>query len=292
MRTLTLNPLPPFDFTASLGFVCSFPATTGEQEARDGRLVTAVRAADQTVLATVTSTGTVERPELQCELLAEGPLTDEVVDAVADRLGFRLGLEDDLRGFYEAADPQFKEVVRRLYGYHQVKFASPLENACWAVLAQRTPMAAARKAKRALVERVGNRVSDGTRDFFAFPDAAQLAQLDELDLLDLVGNARKARYLAGIARAWNEVDEGFLRAGPYEEVERFLLGLPGIGPWSAVFVLIRGLGRMERLPAEPAAMRAAEHFYREPVSAERFAELAAPYGDHRGYWAHYLRVAG
>lgn len=292
MHTLTLNPLPPFDFAASLGFVCSFPATTGEQEAGDGRFVTAVRAADRTVLATVTSTGTVERPELRCELAAEEPLTAEEADAVAARLSFRLSLHDDLRGFYEAADPRFKEVVRKLYGYHQVKFASPLENACWAVLAQRTPMAAARQAKRALVEHFGNRVSDGSRDFWAFPDAGQLARLDERELLGLVGNARKARYLAGIAREWSGVDEGFLRTGPYEEVERFLLGLPGIGPWSAVFVLIRGLGRMERLPAEPAAMKAAERVYREPVSAERFAELAAPYGDHRGYWAHYLRAAG
>jgi DNA-3-methyladenine glycosylase II len=160
------------------------------------------------------------------------------------------------------------------------------------VLAQRTPMPAARKAKRALVEHFGNRMRHDGRDFWAFPDAAQLAALDESALAALVGNARKARYLAGIVASYRRVDESYLRTGPYDQVERFLLGLPGIGPWSASFVLIRGLGRMERLPLEPASLKAAERLYQEPVSEHRFAELAAPYGEQRGYWAHYLRVAG
>ena len=47
-------------------------------------------------------------------------------------------------------DRPFAPVVRKLYGYHQVKFLTPFENACWAILTQRNPVPAAKEIKRAL----------------------------------------------------------------------------------------------------------------------------------------------
>ncbi len=59
-----------------------------------------------------------------------------------DRLGFYLSLQDDLRPFYAIADadPDFAPVARGLYGFQQVKFLTPFEHLCWAILTQRTPM--------------------------------------------------------------------------------------------------------------------------------------------------------
>lgn len=110
---------------------------------------------------------------------------------------FYLGLRDDLTEFYQLArhDPPFARVVERLYGYHQVKFPSPLELLCWAILCQRVPMPVARKMKQALVEAVGNRTTLGGKSRWAFPDAEQLAAFDEAELHRLIGNQRKAGYL-------------------------------------------------------------------------------------------------
>ena len=44
-----------------------------------------------------------------------------------------------------------------------------------------------------------------------------------------------------------KVDEQWLRAAPYDEVHDWLTDIKGIGDWSANFVMIRGLGRMEEL---------------------------------------------
>ena len=92
-----------------------------------------------------------------------------------------------------------------------------------------------------------------------------------------------------------EVDEAFLREGSYDEVSRWLRAIPGVGPWSAAFIMIRSLGRMERLPyGDHALMRMAGDVYGggQPLPAEEVQRLADHYGDLQGYWAHYLRVMG
>ena len=83
----------------------------------------------------------------------------------------------------------------------------------------------------------------------------------------------------------------WLRGGPYDDVERWLRGIRGIGAWSASFVLVRGLGRMERIAPDDALRRSLARVYGYPFSDAEFARTAEQYGDMQGYWAHYLRIA-
>jgi DNA-3-methyladenine glycosylase II len=163
---------------------------------------------------------------------------------------------------------------------------------CYAILSQRVPMPVARAMKQSLVRAGGNRLVLDGQEYWAFPEAEQLVGLGEEDLLGLVGNQRKAGYLHALIRHWLELDEGFLRTGPYEQVRERLLQIPGVGPWSASFVLIRGLGRMEHLSADKEMLRAAARVYGRQLGEDEFTGLADRYGDLRGYWGHYLRVAG
>lgn len=282
----------PFDFQASLGFIRSFPAMTGQQGTADSALTLALREAGTTLAARLTAVP--GEPVLECVLAADGPIGDDAVRAAGDRLGFYLGLDDELAGFYRLArkDPPFARVVDRLQGYHQVKFPSPLELMCWAILCQRTPMPMARRMKTALVEAVGNRIELDGDVLWAFPDLEQLVALDESRLHQLIGNQRKAGYLFRSIHLWAELDEEFLRHGPYDEVREALLALPGIGPWSVSFLLIRGLGRTERVVLDKEMGRAAQRVYGRPVDETEFRRLADHYGRWQGYWGHYLRVGG
>ncbi|MBB2924123.1 DNA-3-methyladenine glycosylase [Cellulomonas cellasea] len=292
---LTLPAVAPFSFARTLGFVCGFAPTRGQQEAGDGRLVAALRAEGRTVLATVTSAEDADgagAAGVRVALRADRPVPDEVADAAADRITSWLSLDDDLTGFYALArdDASFWPVVERLYGYHQVRFPSPWENVVWAILTQRTPMPVAQRAKQALTEHVGNAIVADGRTWWAFPDAAQVAALDPAVLRDLVGNDRKATYLHASAQRWTALDERELRSAPYDSVRELLLGLPGIGPWSASFVLIRGLGRMEEVSPDREMLRAASRAYGVAVGEADLARLAERYGVWAGYWAHYLRA--
>jgi DNA-3-methyladenine glycosylase II len=201
-------------------------------------------------------------------------------------------LDDDLTEFYALAegDPAFAAVVAKLHGYHQVKFPSPLELLCWAILCQRVPMPVARKMKHAIVTECGNEVSVGHQQLWAFPDVDQLLALSQTRLHELIGNSRKAGYLYAAVRQWTDIDETFLRTGEYPSVRDRLLNLPGIGPWSATFLLIRGLGRTEHMAPDREALRAAARVYGHAVTEVEFTELATCYGRWQGYWGHYLRV--
>ncbi|WP_143465352.1 DNA-3-methyladenine glycosylase family protein [Kribbella sp. ALI-6-A] len=277
----------PFDFDLSLRFVAGFSPTAGEQRIVGGRLTKALRVDGRTVLADVAAAPGSE-PAVEVRLTGAGG--DSAVEAALDRVRFFLSLDDDLAGFYALADDVFQPVVQRLYGYHQVKFSSPWENVVWAILSQRTARPVAVKEKSALVQRIGNEVEHDGVVHRAFPDAEQVAGLD--DLAGTIRNERKAGFLQGAARRWLELSETELREAPYDEAKAQLLSLPGIGPWSSTFVLIRGLGRMDETPVEKQLMQAAARVYGEYVDEDALMRLSERYGAWRGYWAHYLRAGG
>jgi DNA-3-methyladenine glycosylase II len=292
-----LTPTPPFDFAKSLQFLGTFRPIAGEQSLVGDALAKAVLIDGQTIVFRVTSSGEVEAPRLDYTLISDRPIGADTARAAADRVAFFLSLEDDLRPFYAIGrdDPVFAPIVERLYGYHQVKFLTPFENACWAILSQRNTMPIARRLKQALVERFGAYLEvDGVR-YEAFPDAARLAAADPAELLAIVHNLRRDEYLAAVARAFSVADEAWLRSAPYAEVAAWLRAIDGIGPWSASCILLRGRGRTEQLPVgEKRLATAAGRLYNggPPLSEAALGRLAERYGAWQGYWAHYVRVSG
>jgi DNA-3-methyladenine glycosylase II len=96
--------------------------------------------------------GQTARGTVRGRVRTDSSISNKAVAAITDRLPFRLGLDDEVAAFYELAadDPPFRRAITRLHGYHQVKFPSPLELMCWAVLGQRTPLAVARAVESRL----------------------------------------------------------------------------------------------------------------------------------------------
>jgi DNA-3-methyladenine glycosylase II len=303
---LTIKVCEPFEWAHSLRFISGFPAAQGEQVIDGARLIKAWRLAGQTVVVQIQpgggggggagggGAGGGGGPALDVTLASPDPVTAGVREAAADRVSFYLSADDDLREFDRTArqDPGFAPVAARLRGYHQVKFGSPVEQLVWAILVQRTPMRVAREAKLRLMRHLNEPVTAFGSELLPFPSLDQLAGLPEDELAGLAGSERKGAYLAGMVRGLLDIDESFLRHGDHEQVRETLLTLPGIGPWSAVFVMIRGLGRTEVLPQEPELVRVASKAYGRSLTAPDLIPLAEPYAPYQGYWAHYLRAAG
>jgi len=293
-ETGTLTPTPPFDFDKSLQFLGIFGPTKYEQTIALHSLTKATCSDGQTVVFQFTSTGTTEEPRLEYRLFSAQPITEATKDTVLERVNFFLSLDDDLEPFYRIGreDPDFAPIIEHLYGYHQVKFLTPFENACWAVLTQRNPMNIAQKTKQALTERFGSSLEVNGTVYWAFPEPIQIAIADERELLTLIRNERRAEYLSAVARAFSDVDNEFLKTAPDEEVERWLRNIKGLGEWSVTFIMVRGLGRMERVPlTEKRLVEAASKVYGEEIKRDALQHLADKYGPWKGYWAHYLRVA-
>ena len=133
------------------------------------------------------------------------------------------------------------------------------------------------------------------RVYRAFPEPAHFDYADPDELASLVQNARQADYLSSVVAAFRPADESWLRTAPAGEVETWLRQIKGIGAWSASFVMVRGLGRMDRLPAGDRRLALAvsrRYAAGRVLDDEAIARIAQPYGPWRGYWAHYMRVAG
>lgn len=225
--------------------------------------------------------------------MSDRSIDDHTKKTAIDRITFFLSLDDNLLPFYETGqnDRKFKPVIEQLYGYHQVKFPTPFEGACWAILTQRNAMPIARRMKARLVESYGTSLEIDGITHHAFPEPTKLIEAKEDDLMKVIKNSRRTKYLVSAAEAFGNVDEDFLRTGNYEEVEAWLDSINGIGSWSASFVMLRGLGRMERLNLDDRWLNiAASKVYGKDLSPRDIREIADKYGQWQGYWAHYIRT--
>ncbi len=221
--------------------------------------------------------------------------TDELESDFTDRLGSMLGLTDTLAPFYALAqqDPKFMPILKSLFGYHPVRFQSGFEAAVWAILSQRNRMATARNMYRSLVRSFGHMAEVDGIECWAFPEPEELAGCSEGDLAMVARNLRRGEFLIDAARAFAMVPPGFLASAKFEEVEAWLRGINGIGPWSASFVLWRGLGRSQTVPLpDRAFLDAASRVYGggTTLSDAEVMSIARRYHPWQGYWAHYLRV--
>lgn len=290
-----LHPAAPFDFDKSLNFLGHFRPAMGEQGITNRTLTKALTLNGQTVGFQIRSEGTVEAPQLAYTLYSDAELSPETQATALERISFFLSLSDDLRPFYAIGeqDEAFAPIVRDMYGYHQVKFPSPFENACWAILSQRNPMSTSHAMKDRVTAQYGGAISIDGVTHRAFPEAFQLAGLDHDDLNGVIRNVRKTQCILAASQAFAQVDENWLYTAPYESVESWLRSIDGIGPWSASFILLRGLGRMEHLPYdEKWLLEGARRAYGSPALQQKdLHQLAKPYSDYTGYWAHYLRAA-
>lgn len=290
----TLTPRAPFSFAQSLRFVEGFTPTEAEQTLTRQTLVKAIALGGRAVVFAIREIGSVERPGLAATLSAETPLNAAERAALRDRIRFFLSLDDDLSDFYTAArsDPAMAPVIQSLYGLHQPKFLTPYEHACWAVLTQRAPIAIARRVKDRITARYGARLTVGGVAYRAFPEVETLAAAEPGELAALVGNARKADYLTAVTAFFLRTDETWLRTAPVTEVTAALRGIRGIGPWSATFLLVRGLGRMDAdLSTSETLGREVSQVYAPTLSPTDRVALLERYGPWCGYWLFYCRNA-
>jgi DNA-3-methyladenine glycosylase II len=279
----------PFDFTHTLRFMDRFTPAEGDQTLGARGFTKAFMLGDRAVAFRVTG----DDGGVHYRLFAASPPDDALAAQAEDRIAFFLSLADDLTPFYAIArdDDAFSPVVESWYGYHQVKFITPFENAAWAILSARNSIPAARTLKARLIEACGATLVVEGAAYSAFPTPAALASAGPIRLREWIGAEQRARYLAAAAEAFARVDEGWLRSGDYDAVKDWLLAITGVGEWTAAFVLIRGLGRTERLEApEERLIRAASRLYGRALTRRGVQQIAERYGAYKGYWAHYIRA--
>jgi DNA-3-methyladenine glycosylase II len=241
---------------------------------------------------------------MEVEQVEKDPPALEVSGDSAERAGrlrsiaeWVLFVDLDLTPFYQqvGAHTVLGSIVYRLEGLKPMRPSSLFEMAVTAVTEQQISMAAAYHIRWRVVNAFGERPPGAPEDarLVAFPTPERLAEAT-LEALQSCGlSRRKAEYIKDLATAIadGELDLERLKEMPDDEARAFISEWRGFGPWSADYILVRGLGRPDCVPADDLGVRTVVGEYLgdgSRMTADQAREALAPFRPYRGLAAFYL----
>jgi AraC family transcriptional regulator, regulatory protein of adaptative response / DNA-3-methyladenine glycosylase II len=225
-------------------------------------------------------------PSLPIELTLADP-RDEA--AAVARLRALLDLDAD-PGPVAAAlgdDPLIGEAVTAAPGRRVPGAVDATELIVRAILGQQISLAGAATAAGRLVARCGQPLGSLARGpvTHLFPTAGALAALDPQTLA--MPRAR-GRSLVAVAGALAGGELVLVRGGDPGPARRDLLALPGVGPWTADYVVMRVLGDHDVFLASDLGVRRALQRAGAPADPRAASALAARWSPFRSYALQYV----
>lgn len=187
-------------------------------------------------------------------------------------------------------DPVIGPAVRARPGLRLPGHVDAAELAIRAVLGQQVSVAGARNLGGLLAARFGEPLAHPEGDVVRrFPEPATLAALTPEDLPMPAARARALIRLAG-ALAAGEID---LRPGADRDLAcANLLAIPGIGPWTADYIRMRGLGDPDAFLPTDLGVRRAVTLAGLPAGPREITAAAHRWRPYRAYALQYLWAGG
>src|SRR4051794_15270039 len=275
MDILTLHPRGSFSLLESRRFLEGFAPAGREATLATGPMRLAFPVEGDWRTAGVALTQSAEGA-VRAELTGPPP------PGLAGQLARAISVDVDGTGFADvlSRDPVLRAVAARHPGLRPIGFSSPYEAACWAVIAQRLRIVQAAGIAARIRQEHGARPVVAGKELAAFPAPGVLRRV----AADLPLPEVKQMRLRAIADAALEgrLDGGWLRAMTADEAVAQVRELPGIGPFSAELVVVRGAGHPDRFPLSEGRLHASmvELYHlpdAEPATLTSVAQRWAPF---------------
>ncbi len=175
--------------------------------------------------------------------------------SVVDRL---LGLQIDLTEWYRIAeaDVRLGDLARRFKGMKPPRFETVFEALVNGVACQQLSLEVGLELLNRLATISGAKFGEGAGVSYAFPTAEDLLRLPVATYRAIGFSGQKTKSIRQLAASTarglaledlTDLDEATVR-------ER-LLDLHGVGRWTAEYVLLRGLGRLDTFPGDDVGAR-------------------------------------
>jgi DNA-3-methyladenine glycosylase II len=289
--------LPPFSFDLSSEIFAD-----GDKQIRNyegGRFWQVIRVNDKLVLAVVESTGTVDEPKLTVELKSDSVITEEDKKTAENTVKALFSLDLDLNPFYETVkdDKIMARLTRELWGLKNPTTPTVFEALVDSIVEQQISLKVANTLERRLIKKFGDPLSLESALYFAYPTPQRLASVSIDEFRQCGLSFRKSEY---IKEASQLITEGKLNLDKLkncessEQIIRELDKIKGVGVWTAEFTMLRGMRRLEALPADDLGLRRViSHYYRDGkvISSAEARRIAEGWGAWKGLAAYYLVVA-
>lgn len=255
--TFSLDPTPPFRLDLTVWTLRRRPDNLMDRwDGQTYRRVLALE--DEAVELATTQVGAADAPHLRVTLSGArlAPTMEETARAILTRT---LGLSVDLAAFYRfaEADAKLGPLVQRFRGTKPPRFPSVFEALVNGIACQQITLTQGIHLLNRLAQTYGLVSTVGDPAAHAFPRPQDLAMLTSEELRTLGFSGQKGRALVELASALAQgrLDLEALAGLDDEIALAHLLTLRGVGRWTAEYVLLRGLGRLDRFPGDDVGAR-------------------------------------
>lgn len=293
---LIVKPLPPFDFSLSAWIFSDGDPRIQRYEG--GVYRHALHLGERTALMEVRSLGTVDEPVLSVRVEPDSGHAQSEKKAAKALVRRIFNLDLDLLPFYEAVkgDPVMSGITERLRGLHSPTTATPFEALIDSITEQQISLAAAWSMQRKLIETFGDSLVLGEKTYRIFPVPERLATASVEQLRSCGLSGRKAEYVRDVSKlvAEGALDLDALAGISENEIIDALSRIRGIGVWTAEMTMIRGMQKLDAIPADDLGLRKViSHYYYEgrSITGAEARSTAARWKGWRGLASFYLIVA-
>lgn len=286
-----IRPKPPFNFDLVAGLYSRFPVQCVDLYSK-GIYERALRIKEKIYLVRVRPVDSLSHPKLLVEISSNN-LVDR--KSIKKKIEWMMGTKDDVKEFYRAGlkDKKFAPIIRNFYGLRAPKTPTIFEALIIAITEQQIALPVAISMRKRLVEKYGDSIKTDHKKYYTFPSPESLAKAKVEEVRELKFSSQKSNYLVDVSKmVFNgEIDLEEMKKWDKEEIINTLTKIKGIGPWTVEYMMCRGMGRYDALPANDMGLRMGVTKYlnkRERVSEKEVRDLLEPFGKYQGYAAFYL----
>ena len=297
MRELIIRPIAPFDFDLTLGIYSSFKSQSVDVYS-PGCFRRVLTVEENQYLVVARSRGTVECPEVVLAI-SPHPHSAQATERLVSRMRWMMGADLNLTNFYKhikEVDPILHQVTQSLYGLKPPRTPSVFEALIIAISEQQTSLTASSAIRGRLVRKYGESVIIEGQKYYAFPTPEILARADPTSVREVGFSSRKAACIVDVARnvVGGNVSLKSLGEANLDLALEILTPIKGIGRWTVEYMMCRGMGRYDVLPANDAGLKAGiSRFYgaKKKVTEGVVRSTLQHLGEFQGYAAFYLIFA-
>jgi DNA-3-methyladenine glycosylase II len=296
-ETFTLHPLAPFNFDLTAQIFSS-----GDEQLRsyaNGVFHQVLRINGNLVLVKLASDGTVEQPNLMVELQSNNPITPCDKQIAMQTIQFIFNLAFDLCAFYKDVenDHTMSAITKQLYGLKNPTTPTVFESLVDSIVEQQISIKVARTLEERLTKKFGARLEIDGESYFAFPTPQGIAVASIAEIQQVGLSQRKAEYIQNAAQiiANGKLNlEDMKTQKDAEPIIAELDEIKGIGVWTAELTMLRGMQRLDALPADDFGIRrviSTCYCGGTPIKAGEARKIAEAWGRWKGLAAFYLIIA-
>ncbi|MDI6826508.1 MAG: DNA-3-methyladenine glycosylase 2 family protein [Candidatus Aenigmarchaeota archaeon] len=295
---LTITPTLPFDFDLSAKIF-----SDGDKQIckyANGKYWRVIRVSNKLMLCTVKSIGEVDKPKLLVELKTNESISENDKKTARQIICSLFDLKLDLNPFYNSVknDEVMSKLTQELRGLKSPTTPSVFEALIYSIIEQQISLNVAFSIEKKFIKKFGESVKIEDDIYYAFPTPKRLAFANIKEFRACGLSQKKAEYVKEISKLVIKKKlelEKFKKYGEKSKIIEELCKIRGIGVWTAELTMVRGMHKLDAVPADDLGLRRCiSHYYCKDrkISGEEAREIAKKWGDWQGLASFYLIMAG